>query len=110
MFFSWYYFNFYFFSPSSVLPLRLRYSFSASEREEVISPLEGGLRGMIYLFQPIISLLHLHDPLHGAVFIDEQHEGVFAARDGFAVEVGDFNQLFGIGPQFIDAGEVQGEV
>ena len=65
---------------------------------------------MIYLFQPIKSLLHLHYPLHGTVFIDEQHEGVFAARDGFAVEVGDVNQLLGIGPQFIDAGEVQGEV
>ena len=46
-------------------------------REEVISPLEGGLRsddsdeyqtpseGMIYLLQPIKSFLHLHDPFLG---------------------------------------------
>jgi hypothetical protein len=29
------------------------------------------------------SLLHLHDPLHGAIFVDEQHQGVFAARADF---------------------------
>ena len=30
-----------------------------------------------------ISLLHLHYPLHGAIFVNEQHQGVFTARDNF---------------------------
>jgi hypothetical protein len=38
-------------------------------------------KGSTQRHKTTISLLHLHYPLHGAIFVDEQHQGVFTARE-----------------------------
>jgi CBS domain-containing protein len=48
---------------------------------KLISLLEEGLREVTNKLTYNKSLLHLHYPLHGAIFVDEQHQGVFTARE-----------------------------
>jgi len=58
----------------------------------------------------IKSLLHLQHALHGTIFINEEHERVFASGDNFSVEVGDFHEFFSARTKLIHSSEVQGKV